>query len=119
MAWDPKRQHEGGYLKIDHRASPGLPEDIARLSGFDPSMAGEGKLLEASTLTCAHCKCAVVKNPLRTRERAYCPKCDHYICDLCAARAYEPDYAHMPFEKFSDLTQSGKEPLLNSPVPKG
>jgi hypothetical protein len=111
MAWDPKRQHEGGYLIIDHRASPGLPEDIARLSGFDPAMAGEGKLLEHSTLTCSHCKCAVVKNPLRTRAREYCPKCDHYVCDFCYADMQHPDYTHMPFEKFSDLTMRGKPPL--------
>jgi hypothetical protein len=38
----------------------------ARLSGFDPAVAGEGKLLEHSTLTCSHCKCAVVKNPPNT-----------------------------------------------------
>lgn len=120
MSWDPRRQHAGGYLMIDHRASPGLPADIARLSGFDPTSAGEGKLLEHSTLTCAHCKCAVVKNPLRTRAREYCPKCDHYVCDLCWARTFHPDYVHMPFEQFSDLTMRGSEPLqLGRPPSKG
>ena len=116
MAWDPKRQHAGGYLRVDHRFSPGLPEDIARLSGFDPVATREGKLLEVSTLTCSHCKCAVVKNPLRARAREYCPKCDHYVCDLCWASMQHPDYVHMPFEKYSDLTMNGKEPRL---LPKG
>src|SRR6185437_1135439 len=55
-----------GYLLIDNRA------------------AGEG-IKETATMTCGHCKTVVVMNPLRIRERANCFKCDHYICDLCAA----------------------------------
>lgn len=84
---------------IDHRSSPGISEDIARLSGFDPSQCGEGKLFEAATLTCSHCRAAVVKNPLRTRERPFCMECHHYICDLCAFQASKPEYVHTPFEK--------------------
>lgn len=87
------------YLLIDHRFSPGLPAEVAISQGLDPSQCGEGKMLEAASLTCSHCKVAVVKNPLRTRERAYCPKCDHYICDLCEAQRLAPDYNHAPFEK--------------------
>jgi hypothetical protein len=93
---------DGGYLMIDHRASPGLPEDIARQSGLDPKHCGEGKLFEAATLTCSHCKCSVVKNPLRTREREFCMKCYHYICDLCAAQMRQPDYQHLPFQALVD-----------------
>ena len=92
-----------GYLLVDHQASPGLPEDVARLSGYDPRLCGEGKRFEAATLTCSHCKCAVVKNPLRTRERHHCFKCHHYICDLCAFRMSLPDYDHTPFDKVIDL----------------
>ncbi len=88
---------DGGYLMIDHRASPGLPEDIARKTGLDPKYAGEGKLFEAATLTCSHCKCAVIKNQLRVREREFCFKCHHYICDYCAAAMREPDYVHAPW----------------------
>lgn len=96
---------DGGYLMIDHRASPGIPEDIARKIGLDPMFAGEGKLLEAATLTCSHCKIAVVKNPFRTREREMCTKCGHhYICDFCAAEARQPDYCHLPYEKLRDET---------------
>lgn len=40
-------------------------------------------MLEAATLTCSHCQKQVVRNPARERARAYCPKCDHYICDDC------------------------------------
>lgn len=53
-----------GYLHIDNRASG-------------------GHLLEAATLTCSHCQNQIVRNPSRERARAFCPKCDHYICDDC------------------------------------
>jgi predicted RNA-binding Zn-ribbon protein involved in translation (DUF1610 family) len=90
---------------IDHRASPGLPEDIARATGLDPAFAGEGKLLEHATLTCSHCKASVVKNPLRTRERANCPQCgNHYICDFCEAERHQADYVHTPYDKLADDT---------------
>ena len=95
---------DGGYLMIDHRASPGVPEHIARASGLDPRYCGEGKLFEAATLTCSHCKTSVVKNLLRTRERATCFKCgNHYICDICASEARKPDYSHTPYEKVLDV----------------
>lgn len=89
-----------GYLFLDHRASPGLPENMAKRIGGE---AGS-KLIEAATLTCCHCKTAVIKNPFRQRERASCPKCSYkYLCDFCAAKAREPDYVHMPMEKVVDL----------------
>lgn len=95
---------EHGYLMIDHRASPGLPEDIARKSGLDPRLCSEGKLFEASTLTCAHCRSVVVKNPYRERTRSSCPKCNfHYICDACALAAMHPDYVHLPFPKLAEM----------------
>jgi hypothetical protein len=82
-----------------------LPEDVARSAGLDPSQTKEGQLFEAASLTCSHCKVAVVKNPLRTRERATCPKCGHhYICDFCAMKMKEPDYTHTPFDKVVDDT---------------
>src|SRR5262249_10126790 len=97
-------------------ASPGLPEDIARQSGFDPKLCAEGKMFEADTLTCSHCKCTVVKNPLRVRERAKCSKCGwHYICDICAAAMLHPDYSHFPFEKLKDITLNGDQPLGSPP----
>lgn len=95
-----------GYLMIDHRASPGLPEDIARATGLDPKYCGEGKMFEAATLTCSHCKAVVVKNPLRVRERSKCSRCGyHYICDLCAAETLRPDYDHLPFERLVEIEQ--------------
>lgn len=108
---------DGGYLMIDHRASPGLPEDIARKTGLDPHYTGEGKLFEAATLTCSHCKCSVIKNPARARERATCPKCNfHYICDLCAIKMRQPDYQHEPFSRIVDSLFTDKpQPQMGSP----
>jgi hypothetical protein len=95
-----------GYLMVDHRASPGLPEDIARLCGYDPKLSGEGKVYEADTLTCSHCGGTVVKNIFRTRERHSCMKCNgHYICDGCAWLASQPDYIHTPMSKVIDVTK--------------
>ena len=88
----------------DHRFSPGLTEEEARLSGFDPSQCREGKLFEAATLTCSHCKVAVVKSPLRTRERPFCMKCHHYICDICEFNSTQSGYVHTPFDKAVDET---------------
>jgi len=103
MAQFSKKSQEG-YLMVDHRFSPGINEEEARLSGFDPKLCGEGKFLEAATLTCKHCKCAVVKNPLRTRERPFCMKCHHYICDICEFKSTQPGYVHAPFDKVVDET---------------
>ncbi len=96
---------------VDHRFSPGLPEDVARQSGYDPKFCGEGKLFEVATLTCSHCKISYVKNPLRTRDRAYCQKCDHYICDFCDVKRHQPDYIHTSFEKFADVTRNLAEKM--------
>jgi len=54
----------GGFLMVDNRLA-------------------DGGLHEADTSTCSHCQRIVVLNPDRTRERGYCRKCDHYICDQC------------------------------------
>src|SRR5271157_2890741 len=105
-----------GYVMIDHRASPGLPEEVARRSGYDPAQCREGKLFEAASLTCAHCKVVVVKNPRRSRERASCPHCGcHYICDLCDADRFHADYVHTPFEKRWDDALSGPADTQGSP----
>lgn len=76
-----KRSHEG-YLLIDHRFSPGVSDDVVKQAGL-PIGAGRG-LYESATYTCSHCQAIVVLNHLRTRDRGYCRKCDHYVCDICA-----------------------------------
>jgi len=117
------KRHEG-YLLVDHRFSPGLPEDIARQSGYDPKQCAEGAVMEMATLTCSHCKIVYVKNDFRTRERCYCQKCDHYICDFCGAASKQPEYSHLPFDKLVDITlnlaergivMGSPQELLNTP----
>jgi hypothetical protein len=92
-----------GEVFIDHRASPGLPEWVARLAGYDPEQCKEGKLFEGATLVCSHCLARVVKNVDRTRERAFCLACaNHYICDMCDFERSQPGYIHKSFEAKRD-----------------
>lgn len=109
-----------GYLLVDHQASPGLPEEVARASGYDPKLCREGKRFEAATLTCAHCKASVVKNPLRQRERYTCFACGiKYICDICAQAARQPGYNHLPFEKLhaDGVDRAHQRLFCDTPVP--
>jgi len=76
-----KKRHEG-YLLVDNRHAP-VPEELLRAKNIPVEMA-KG-VFESGVITCSHCQRQVIVNPLRTRERAYCRKCDHYICDLCGA----------------------------------
>src|SRR5215469_13220023 len=100
-----------GELIVDHRASPGLPEDFARLVGYDPAQVGEGKIYEVKTLCCSHCGGCAIPNHFRTRERARCLECNniegHYICDACDYLRNQPGYVHRPFVQQIDeqLTQ--------------
>jgi hypothetical protein len=101
-----------GYLMVDHRASPGLPEDVARWAGYDPKLAREGKVFEADTMTCCECHNWVVKNPERTRERHSC-SCGNYLCDGCAFRLSLPDQVHKPLARVIDEVK--KQEALGSP----
>jgi len=78
-----------GYVLIDHRASPGVSEELVRqwhAAGKWTPLVDEGCAYESGTMTCAHCGTIVILNPLRTRPREYCPKCDKYVCGntVCA-----------------------------------
>lgn len=70
-----KRELEG-YLRIDHRESPGLNHPLL----------GKGTLFEAKTYTCPYCQRQIIVNPLRTRDREYCRKLDRYMCDVCGGK---------------------------------
>lgn len=76
-----KRSKEG-YLLIDHRNSPGVPEELIRATPLQMSTDSAGsKLFETPTITCCHCQTVVMLNPNRSRPRNYCMNCDHYHCD--------------------------------------
>lgn len=81
-----KRKFEGCVI-IDHRDSPGVtPEQV---QGRGP-VVGKGQLFESATYSCVHCQRVVILNPLRTRPRSYCQKCDDYQCDDCSVLPCKP-----------------------------
>src|SRR5262249_14865081 len=93
---------QGGYLEIDHRASPGLSADFARRHNYHPDQLKEGAYFEADTYGCPHCGGVVIKNPLRQRPREICFKCNVFICDTCAAAMHLPDYIHKLFVQLAE-----------------
>jgi predicted RNA-binding Zn-ribbon protein involved in translation (DUF1610 family) len=109
-----RKTSNDGEVFVDHRASPGIPAELARRLGYAPEQVKEGAVFEAPTLGCPHCGANVVMNPLRTRERAHCYQCNSYICDWCDAARHEPDYAHVTIQQIKELVASGKYLLSGS-----
>lgn len=97
-----KRDHEG-YFCLDHTHATPMPDEIVVANGL-PVGAGRG-LFEAPTYTCSHCQTVVVLNPLRNRERAWCKKCDHYICDRCGSTLAQTGICK-PFKQIIDEVQN-------------
>jgi hypothetical protein len=89
----PSKTNREGWLLVDHRACPGL--------------ADAPVFFEAATITCSHCQRQVIRNPERTRARAYCPKCDHYICDQCEAVRVASGGECKPFNRIIEEVQEG------------
>lgn len=81
-----KRKFEGCII-VDHRDSPGLTPE--QTHGRGPAV-GKGQFYESATVCCVHCQRVVILNPLRTRPRSYCQKCDDYQCDTCALLPCRP-----------------------------
>ena len=104
MAPFSRNLYQGGYLHVDHSASPGLPENFARRHNYDPDLVREGAVYEADTYGCPHCGGVVIKNPLRQRAREVCFKCNTFICDTCAAVMRDPDYKHRVFVELVENT---------------
>lgn len=104
-----------GELMIDHRSGPGLPEDFYRAMGVDLPRTPGGTVIEVKTITCSHCNTVFVINPLRQRERSYCGKCDHYICDACDFVSRQPDYVHLSFEGRVEVVLESA--TRNTPLP--
>lgn len=78
-------RRQEGYFLLDNRDTPGVPDEVARPLAPDLPMGFNraGRLFEAPTVTCSHCQTVVVINPDRQRERPFCRKCNHYVCDSC------------------------------------
>ena len=101
-----KRSQEG-YLLIDHRESPGVSADLVHRSGKDAPVVGKNATFESATITCSHCQAVVILNPLRTRPRNYCAKCDHYVCDRPACLT-----ECLPLKKVLDDLQAASAHLI-------
>jgi hypothetical protein len=87
-----------GYLLMDHRDSPGVPDEMVKLAGL-PEGAGRG-LFECPIYTCGHCQkgVPVVVGAFGTREKRYvCSKCRHVLCLDCARAKALTDVCD-PFE---------------------
>lgn len=104
-----------GYLMIDHRAAPGMPEEVVQKAGIDTPAVGAGTVFECATLTCYHCAAVVIQNPMRKRARNYCGKCDRYICDHCRIAAASPDYQHRSFKQVVDMVKSERYTVSGNP----
>lgn len=109
-----KRNHEG-YLCVDHRESPGLTEAQMKWA-YPEAPAGSGRaLMEAPVLSCTHCTKALMVNPLRTRDRAWCRACDAYICDDCKLHMVVSG-EHRPMAKICDEVQERFARGLDIPI---
>lgn len=77
-----KREREGEIL-IDHRNSPGITQEFLHHHHIGGPAVGAGVTYRSALVVCHHCQADVILRPDRTRERAWCWSCDHYICDGC------------------------------------
>jgi len=90
-----------GYFLLDHRNSPGVADELVVKEGLLPG-AGRG-VFESATFTCSHCQVIVVLNPDRSRERGYCRKCDHLICDACETAKAQSGGECRSFKRLVDV----------------
>ena len=105
-----KRKFEGELI-IDHRESPGLTPEQVRGRG---PVVGKGELWKSATYNCVHCQAVVILNPLRTRPRGYCQKCDDYQCDACVP------FPCKPFQQVIDeIQEAGAKGLVLPPFQRG
>jgi|HubBroStandDraft_4_1064222.scaffolds.fasta_scaffold00029_84 hypothetical protein len=105
-----------GYLLIDHTFSPGLTPEMLHAAGIAGPAVGADKRGEFATVTCAHCSSCVILNPLRTRAREYCPRCDAYVCDVCAVAMAQTGVC-CSIDKLLDFVQEHNSRLEDKGIP--
>lgn len=100
-----------GYLFVDHRNSPGIPDTLApQVAALGGVVVPGDTVFETDTWTCSHCNAIVVKNPNRTRPREVCRKCMAVVCDKCVLWCE-------PFAALADAITDGKfHKLPSSPL---
>lgn len=101
-----------GYMMVDHRMSPGIPEDLeaywitqGKLQPGD--VVRGGAMLETGIKCCNHCQRVILLNPQRQRDRHTCLKCYAYVCDQCYASG-----ECIPIWKVLDDLQNAAEKAL-------
>jgi hypothetical protein len=77
-----RKQDLEGYLEINTGA--GITPEEAKLGPPGTVSQLPDQRIQRATIKCSHCPRQVILNPDRTRDRGYCSRCDHYICDECA-----------------------------------
>jgi hypothetical protein len=105
----PSKRNPDGYLEINNNGA----EPPSPLLGIKEETIGGGvQHLETSFFMCSHCQRQVVVNPqpFRKAEPAYCPKCDHYICQQCNLVRVASGGVCKPFKQTIDelLTKAAK-----------
>lgn len=99
----PSLRRIESYVQIDHRESPGFDAATSHRLGLGRHCVGSVNY-ESAVVHCCGCSRGVLLNPDRSRERAYCKKCDSYLCDACAL-AIQNGAPHVPMAKFLDDAQ--------------
>lgn len=88
------------YVQIDHRESPGFDAELAHRLGLGRKGIGSVNY-ESAVVHCCGCSRGVLLRPERSRERAFCRKCNSYMCDACAT-AVAHGAPHVPIDKVLD-----------------
>lgn len=103
-----------GWLYFENRHAPAPDNSHPVFSGA---------VVECPTYTCSHCNRVVIMNPDRVRERAFCGKCSHRICDQCEAVRVASGGECKPFVQLLDEAEDrilkgqpvGELPWLSGP----
>lgn len=105
------KKEADGYLLVDHRNSPGLPNEHTRRLGLPDGCMGEGTVYEGRTHGCPHCGAP----SLITRvERNWCRSCDLYICDYCEKARHLPGYEHFTMREVAEKFMTGKYHIMGT-----
>ena len=78
--------------------------------------ASGGTLFECATYTCSHCQAIVMVDPLRTRPRAFCIKCNHRLCDRCGAVLAQTQICKTVNQAIEEMQERAARVAPQSPI---
>lgn len=82
--------------------------------GVDVPYVKGGDTYESATISCSHCSATVILNPLRTRPKDWCPKCDAYVCWRCEDTRVKTGECHSMRRILDELRNALER---NTPLP--